>query len=422
MKIEKKAMAAIMLFSVLVAVIPMGSAVSKGDEYNYIGNTTASIQKVLIGQNLQFNKTEPNNNFAARPEVYWLVWGHIINTYSTDSNYRIYNVNWPLTGSYYVNYVNATTYDAQLSVEEPYIPLKLKAGTKEVAFIGEGTTFTIDTSGINLFPQDRVDLVVIDPDGDRINYINDQQFTNISVSDLINWYGWGGGINTTGWSWKIGDYSFQIKTRPNYACGLDANSGSPVELKIKKCKIEIEASKTNPWINETIILTIRALPFHNITIGTSDTLNMVFEGGKYDYSGPDTEGPIDDVMDVGGIMHYAVHFTNAGWCTIWLEDEECGIADTIGITVSETERLKLEVEDGNKIRVNFSTDLLNDDRVDLKIINPEGAVLPSNPANPSQVFYNITVQSVKDMLINTSGWDSGRYTPGLRRTRAIFLD
>ena len=165
MKIEKKAMAAIMLFSILVAIIPMGSAVSKGEEYNYIGNTTASIQKVLIGQNLQFNKTEPHNNFAARPEVYWLVSGHIMNTYSTDSNYRIYNVNWPLTGSYYVNYVNATAYDAQLSVEEPYIPLKLKVGTKEVAFIGVGTTFTIDTSGINLFPQDRVDLVVICPDG-----------------------------------------------------------------------------------------------------------------------------------------------------------------------------------------------------------------------------------------------------------------
>jgi hypothetical protein len=417
MKVEKKAkgkailgiaMAAIMLASVLAATVLMGSAVSKGNEYNYIGNQTIPVQKVLIGQDLQFNKTEPNNNFTAPPVVYRLVSGDIMNVYSTDSNYRIYNVNWPTTGSYYVNYVDATTYDAQLSVEDAHIPLKLKVGTTEVTTIAVGTTLTLDNNGINLFPQDRVDLVVISPDGQiKYDVINNQRFTNISVSDLINWYG-NGGLKTTGW--KVGDYTFQIKTRPNYACGLDANSGAPVGLKITKCKIEIEASKINPWINETIILTVRALPLHNITIGTSDTLNTVFEGGKYDYSGPDTGGPIEDVMNEDGINYYAVHFTDAGWYTIWLKDDEGKIMNTIDITVPEPERLELEVENENKIRVNFSTDLLDDDRVDLKIINPEGDVLSSNPANPSQVFYNITVQTVKDMLINTSGWDSGTHT------------
>ena len=417
MKVEKKAkgkailgiaMAAIMLASVLAATVLMGSAVSKGNEYNYIGNQTIPVQKVLIGQDLQFNKTEPNNNFTAPPVVYRLVSGDIMNVYSTDSNYRIYNVNWPTTGSYYVNYVDATTYDAQLSVEDAHIPLKLKVGTTEVTTIAVGTTLTIDTSEINLFPEDRVDLVVICPDGQlKYDVINDQRFTNISVSDLINWYR-NGGLKTTGW--KVGDYTFRIKTRPNYACGLDANSGAPVGLKITKCKIEIEASKINPWINETIILIVRALPFHNITIGTSDTLNTVFEGGKYDYSGPDTGGPIEDVMNEDGISYYAVHFTDAGWYTIWLKDDEGKIMNTIDITVPEPERLELEVENENKIRVNFSTDLLDDDRVDLKIINPEGDVLSSNPANPSQVFYNITVQTVKDMLINTSGWDSGTHT------------
>jgi hypothetical protein len=64
---------------VFAAMVLMGSAVSKGDEYNYIGNTTASVQKVLIGQNLQFTKTAPNNNFTAPPMVYRVVEGYVEN-------------------------------------------------------------------------------------------------------------------------------------------------------------------------------------------------------------------------------------------------------------------------------------------------------------------------------------------------------
>ena len=414
-------MAAIMLVSVIVVMVQMGSAVSKGDNFNYIGNHT-TVQKVLIGQNLQFNQSESANNFSSTPMVFRYLDEGLVSVYTPDANWRMYNVNWPTTGAYYASddQTNDTTRKSQakLSVQNPNIPLSLKVGTKEVTTIAVGTNLTIDTGGINLFPEDRVDLVVNSPMGVIVyDGINDQQFRNISVSDLIDWYG-NGGLKTTGW--KVGDYTFRIKTRPKYACGLDANSGAPVELKITKCKIEIEASKTNPWINETIILTVRALPFHNITIGTSDTLNTVFEGGKYDYSGPDTGGPIEDVMDENGIKHYAIHFTDAGWYTIWLKDEEGWIVDTIDITVSEPERLKLEVKDENKIRVNFSTDLLDDDRVDLKIINPEGNVLSSNPTSPSQVFYDITVLTVKGMLINTSGWDSGTYTTWIETNRSYI--
>ncbi|HID19703.1 MAG TPA: hypothetical protein EYP28_02020, partial [Methanophagales archaeon] len=53
-------MAAIMLTSVFVAMLPMGSAVSKGDNFNYIG-AVAVTETVLVGQNVQFNTTAPNN-------------------------------------------------------------------------------------------------------------------------------------------------------------------------------------------------------------------------------------------------------------------------------------------------------------------------------------------------------------------------
>ena len=69
---------------------------------------------------------------------------------------------------------------------------------------------------------DKVDLVVIGLDG-QIKYyaINDQQFTDITVDYLTSHYG-NNNLDTTGWS--IGDYTFRIRTKPEYACGLEAES------------------------------------------------------------------------------------------------------------------------------------------------------------------------------------------------------
>lgn len=205
--------AAIMLVFVFAA--PMSYAASRGDNYNHIV-VQQTPQKVLIGQNLEFDA------FAAPPIVYRLVSGNVVNTYPADSNSRIYNVNWPMSGAYYVNY-NSTTKnaDAQLSVEAVNIPLELKVGTTTVSFIAVGTKLRVDTAGINLFDEDIVDLIIEGPDG-QIKYDmgNDQQFTDITVSELKK-YGTDG-LKTTGW--KIGNYTFQIKTESAHACGLDAVS------------------------------------------------------------------------------------------------------------------------------------------------------------------------------------------------------
>ena len=210
------ALAAIMIASIMVAMVPMGSAESRGDSYNHILVQT-ELQKVLIGQNLQFE------GFTA-PVVYRLVGGDIVYTHRADTDNRIYNVNWPTSGAYYVNYNSATKKaDAQLSVEEVYMPLELKVGTKRVSSIAAGTSLTIDTDGINLFYKDVVDLKVIDPDGRQIKYDekNKQQFTSIAVEDLITKYG-NNNLKTKGWT--VGTYTFQIRTKEANACGLDVAS------------------------------------------------------------------------------------------------------------------------------------------------------------------------------------------------------
>ena len=205
--------AAIMFVFVFAA--PMSYAASRGDNYNHIV-VQQTPQKVLIGQNLEFE------GFSVLPVVYRLVGGDIVNTYSADGNNRIYNVNWPMSGAYYVNYNStAKNADAQLSLETVNIPLELKVGTTAVSFIAVGTELRVDTAGINLFDEDIVDLIIKGPDGQiKYDMENDQQFTDIAVSELKK-YGTDG-LKTTGW--KIGDYTFQVKTESAHACGLDAVS------------------------------------------------------------------------------------------------------------------------------------------------------------------------------------------------------
>jgi hypothetical protein len=200
-----------------------------------------------------------------------------------------------------------------------------------------------------------------------------QHFRNINITQLLEYGSFNKSkqIDTTGW--EIGTYTFQVKTDKENARGLDAKSNKKT-LTITKLNLEIDASKTNPTINETIILTVRGAPYHNITVGSYDSLHTVFEGGKYDYWGPDTAGPINAVMDSDGVRHYAVHFTDSGMYTVRVKDEVGWITDTEDIFVSEPAILKLGIEADNKIRVNFSTYLLDDDRIDLKIINPERKV------------------------------------------------
>jgi len=302
---------------------------------------------------------------------------------------------------------------------EPIImKLKIEPGGKDKLRVNFTT---------NLDDEFRVDLNVVDPRGFMLtcNPANGQRFRNITVATLKNM-----SIDLAdewGICWYLGVYTFWVETVtppiPPNPPGLHAESNPDIFV-IRYPEIQIDASKLNPCINETIFIVVRASPYYNISIESSNPSKTVFEGGKGNYDGPDSHGPIYDVIDVDGINVYAVHFIDVGMYEIKVkaleEEYHPWMDDDIDIAVSKPEKLELEIENENEMRVNFDTNLLDDDRVDLKIVNPQGEVLNFNPTNPSQVFYNITVKTVRNMLINTSGWDYGKYTVWIETNRSYM--
>ncbi|RLG93532.1 hypothetical protein DRO29_07635, partial [Candidatus Bathyarchaeota archaeon] len=302
---------------------------------------------------------------------------------------------------------------------EPIImKLKIEPGGKDKLRVNFTT---------NLDDEFRVDLNVVDPRGFMLtcNPANGQRFRNITVATLKNM-----SIDLAdewGICWYLGVYTFWVETVtppiPPNPPGLHAESNPDIFV-IRYPEIQIDASKLNPCINETIFIVVRASPYYNISIESSNPSKTVFEGGKGNYDGPDSHGPIYDVIDVDGINVYAVHFIDIGMYEIKVkaleEEYHPWMDDDIDIAVSKPEKLELEIENENEMRVNFDTNLLDDDRVDLKIVNPQGEVLNFNPTNPSQVFYNITVKTVRNMLINTSGWDYGKYTVWIETNRSYM--
>ena len=189
----------------------------------------------------------------------------------------------------------------QVIVYIPIMNLKIEPGGKDKLRVNFTT---------NLDDEFRVDLKVIDPDGIEFccNPANHSQcFRNITIATLKNMSidlvdEWGDFV------WDLGEYTFYVRTRKNYAPELDARSNPDIFV-IRHPEIEIDASKFNPCINETIFIVVRAPPYYNISIESSNPSKTVFEGGKGNYDGLDTQGPIYDVMDIDGINVYAVHFT-----------------------------------------------------------------------------------------------------------------
>jgi hypothetical protein len=324
-------MAAIMVVSVLVVAMPMAVAMSNGGNFNIIEG--AAVQKVLIGQNLQFE------GYDGYVTVSRIVSGDVENVYVTDAQNRLYNVNWPTSGAYYVNYDPATKLGAaQLSVENSDMPLSLKVGTWEATSIAGGTNLIIDTGGMNLFNEDVVDLVVIGPEGQiRYDVVNDQQFTDITVKQLEDWYGgWLNTLETTGWT--IGDYTFQVKTKSENACGLEAESCKKY-LKIITGEIAIETYKTSTVELRTVIVTVTGVSGDPIRVEASPlSEHVIFEKGLYDTPTTATN-QFNDTIDIDGTRMYAVTFNDTGTYTIKVTvtagGERKGDYDTVDITVSE---------------------------------------------------------------------------------------
>ncbi|RCV65296.1 hypothetical protein C5S53_04450 [Methanophagales archaeon] len=288
---------------------------------------------------------------------------YIENIYQADADDRIYNVNWRTSGEYYVDYESPD--ETPLSVEVPDMPLKLKVGIKRVSSIVVGTPIRIDTEGMNLFPEDVVDLKVIGPEG-QIKYDgeNDQQFTGITVSDLKKF---GTELKTDGW--KIGDYTFQVKTKSSEACGLDAASEVKT-LKIRKEEIAIEASTTCVVELETVTLIVTGIAGDQIRVyARTYSRDVQFKAGLDDTPAPRPVpvlyNEFNDTIDSDGVRSYALEFTDSGSYTIRVDltgpkevggipNKRVGDYDTVDITVLEKE-VAFDMPDvvviGEKIRI-----------------------------------------------------------------------
>ncbi|MEA3342995.1 MAG: PGF-CTERM sorting domain-containing protein [archaeon] len=321
------AMAAIVLASVFAVMISIAGAESRGDNFNHIVKQTEA-QKVLLGQDLQFE------NFTPPLTVTRIEGGDIASIYHPDSNNRTYNVNWAISGVYYVNYRNAD-YEAQLSIDEPDMPLELRVGTTKVSSVTVGTEITIDTSGMNIFPEDVVDLIVRGPDGQiRFDTVNDQEFTDITVKELNNMYG-ADGIETTGW--MLGDYTFQIGTNAQQACGLEAES-EVKPLKIMKGGIAIEAEPRSSIELETVKLRVTGASGDKIEVDAPEE-GVRFKGG-IDDTPLDATNCFSDTIDADGMRNYALEFTETGNYKVGVtvtEGPREGDDDAIEITVVEKE-------------------------------------------------------------------------------------
>ena len=291
------------------------------------GNTTS----VLIGQNVQFmcggNKSGKVTvtGVAGTPAE-----GHVVISDSTG---------W-LDTSWMVEEMYNATYGEHwelLVVDSPEMDLRFKVDGYEVNRIIGGTPLRIDFTS-NLDKDDCVDLRISDPDGFKLTQNPadpDQKFDDINVSQLLE-YGseneskW---INTTGW--KVGTYTFSVRTEEENARGLDASSNTRT-LAVLKPEITIEAEKNSIAVLEKVRLTVTGAAMHNIAISSSDPTHTIFPAGYEDNPPFDSSG-FNDTIDEDGKRKYVVYFNDTGTYTIEVTDTTAGLFDydCVDISVSE---------------------------------------------------------------------------------------
>jgi len=156
-----------------------------------------------------------------------------------------------------------------------------------------------------------------------------------TVSALKSFTG-SGAIDTTGWD--IGDHTFQVKTKPDYACGLDVSSATNA-LSIIKGTITIEADTTEVTELTVVQLTVTGVLGHTITV-KSDPLskNAYFPAGLDDNPRGEETLWFNATIDDDGTRTYAVEFNATGFYTIRVTDcDEVDSYDTVDISVIERE-------------------------------------------------------------------------------------
>ena len=226
-----------------------------------------------------------------------------------------------------------------LTVSYPVMELDLKVGNYSTTSVPRGTPLRVvfDT---NLDAEDCVELKLKDPHG----LIRQGVF---NITKLLEYGSFDKSKQLDTSDWDVGTWTIYVRTKEDNARGLDMKSNEK-SLTITAGRIEIEASKYDPDTNETVIVTVRAPPYHNISVITSDRYHTVFEYGVEDFTGtkdnivinyPGYE--IDIPSDVGdcssqeeainiygvwktvdedGIVRFALHFTDTGVFTITATD------------------------------------------------------------------------------------------------------
>ena len=328
------AMAAIML-AFLAAAVPTASAVSNGTNFNYI--EPGEIETVLVGQNVQFNGTGPWSN-AGDVIVQKLDEGTWYSYRGPWGGGKAYNVNWDTELT--LRATNGTDLggNTTLAVQDPDVPLTLKVKEKTVSSLTLGSHLRVYTGGINLFDQDKVDLEIIGPDG-KITTKNGQNFTNQTVAYIKDYGSTNESlqIDTTGWD--LGDYTFQIKTKSEYACGLSANSAVK-DLTIVKGEIDISAEKTTVTELEAVKITVTGVENDTIWVNATPSSNHVlFMGGIEDTPIEyDEQDKLKHDIDEDGKRTYSVSFNDTGsyTLTVTVQGGDRGGDDaTVDITVTE---------------------------------------------------------------------------------------
>ncbi len=370
------AMAAIMLASVFAAMVPTVSATG---DYNNITRTPGT-QKVLIGQ--QLNLTACNADPSVGP-------GNVSisrvedcvekELFYADSADKFDTAVLTTAGRYYVNWdsldttLNVSclagiyhTASAALAISDSVTKLELKATsagvTKVVDSITQGTNLTTAFT-TNLFGDDIVDLVITGPDGrmhsdarykDPLNLAN-QSFDKLNVTWLQANYGnIDVGINTTGW--KVGTYTFQIKTKPEQSRGLSAETAVKT-LTVRKHAVDIKADKTSVIELEDVKLTVTGKVGNTIQIsGPMGDTHVDFPADMDDNEPYNTTtGKMDPLkIDADGTRVFSVIFDETGSYTIKVTDKNTTATDTVDITVSEkgvTFDLPMTVVIGQKLTI-----------------------------------------------------------------------
>jgi len=143
-------------------------------------------------------------------------------------------------------------------------------------------------------------------------------------------------IDTIGWD--RGHYTFQVKTKSEYACNLEDQSAKK-ELAVMKGTVQIKADTTEVPELTVVQLKVIGISGHPITV-TADPIskNVYFPAGLDDNPMNKDSQWFNDTIDDDGTRTYAVEFNNTGAYTIKVTDNDPNEPDSydiVDITVTD---------------------------------------------------------------------------------------